>query len=117
VNPWGIEYNPTTAIETEYSNNLPSELSLSQNYPNPFNPSTKIEYTLPVTSNVTLTVYNVLGQEVKRLVNNLVQNSGKYTITWDANDTAGSEVLSSGIYIYQLRTDKQTISKKMVLLK
>jgi len=115
LNPWGIDYS-TTGIEENYKYSIPAEFSLSQNYPNPFNPSTMIEYTVPFTSNITLSVYNVLGQEVVRLIDNKLQATGQYTISWDTSN-GSSKSLSSGIYIYQLRTEGMTISKKMILLK
>ena len=90
---------------------LPREFTLSQNYPNPFNPSTKIQYALPVASNVTLKVFNILGQEVMTLVKNELRNSGLHKVTFDARS------LPSGIYIYRLQSDGFIDAKKMILLK
>jgi len=90
---------------------LPAAYSLTQNYPNPFNPSTKIEYSLPVEGNVTLKIFNILGQEVRTLINNELTNAGRYTITFDASN------LPSGIYIYRLQTGNFSSNKKMILLK
>jgi hypothetical protein len=84
--------------------------ALNQNYPNPFNPSTVISYQVPVTSLVSLKVYDVIGNEVADLVNK-VQPAGKYEITFNAAD------LPSGIYFYQLKTDGFNVVKKMTLLK
>jgi len=89
---------------------------LEQNYPNPFNPTTTLTYILPKTSNVTLTIYNSLGQEVAKLVNNQIQNAGKYTVTWNGKNFSG-QTLSSGIYFYQLKTDEITLTRKMTLIK
>jgi hypothetical protein len=83
---------------------------LNQNYPNPFNPSTTIRYTLPLAGNVTLKVYNALGQEIATLVNGH-QKAQNYEVTFDASN------LASGIYIYKLQTANFSQSKKMVLLK
>lgn len=84
--------------------------SLSQNYPNPFNPSTFISFTLPSKSKVKLIVFDVLGNEIKTLIDDeLVE--GKHTIKFDANE------LSSGIYFYKLITEKFTDVKKMILMK
>ncbi len=80
---------------------LPSGYTLSQNYPNPFNPSTVIQYTLGSRSNVTLTIYNVLGQKVATLVN-AVQNMGVQSVPWNATSGDGY-ALPSGVYFYQLR--------------
>ncbi|AFN75554.1 FG-GAP repeat protein [Melioribacter roseus P3M-2] len=95
---------------------IPTNIKLNQNYPNPFNPTTNITYELPKQSNVTITVYNSLGQEVIRLVNNEMQSAGTYKITWSGKDAYGNS-LASGIYYYQLNTDDVVLSKKMILLK
>ena len=90
---------------------LPKSFSLKQNYPNPFNPATAINYLLPISSNVELSIYNMLGQKVKTLVSKK-QTPGNYTINWDASG------LSSGVYIYLLKSDDKIIaSKKMILLR
>ncbi len=90
---------------------VPTQYSLSQNYPNPFNPTTKIDYTLKAASKVTLAVYDVLGREVATLVN-VYQPAGLHSVSFDASR------LSSGIYIYTLKTSNGiTITKKMVLMK
>ncbi len=70
-------------------NLIPDEYFVNQNYPNPFNPTTKISYTLPVRSDVKLTIFNVLGKEVRKLIND-VKEAGLYSIEFDANYTAKS---------------------------
>ena len=102
---------------------LPTEYVLEQNYPNPFNPSTTIRYTLPVEVGLTtdhsplttLKIFNMLGQEVRILVDE-IQEPGHYTVTWDGCDHGGSEV-ASGVYFYQLQSGDYTNSKRMVLMK
>jgi len=90
---------------------IPTTYSLEQNYPNPFNPSTKIEFSIPEdVNNVTLTIYNALGQRVAELVNSKME-AGKYSYVWNASEVA------TGLYIYELRTDKFVSVKKMMLLK
>ncbi len=90
---------------------IPDEYALEQNYPNPFNPSTKIEFSIPEdVNNVTLTIYNALGQRVAELVNSKME-AGKYSYLWNASSVA------TGMYIYELRTDKFVSVKKMMLLK
>ena len=90
---------------------IPTVYALEQNYPNPFNPSTKIEFSIPEdVNNVTLTIYNTLGQKVAELVNSKME-AGKYSYVWNASD------VSTGLYIYELRTDKFVSVKKMMLLK
>jgi len=89
---------------------VPAEFKLNQNYPNPFNPSTTISFALPQASNVTLKVYNVIGQTVKTLVNEQME-AGEHQVTFDASN------ISSGMYFYRLDTDSFSETKKMVLLK
>ncbi len=81
-----------------------------QNYPNPFNPQTKIQFTLPKAGNVSLIVYNVVGEEVAQLVNEF-KNSGNFEYTFDS---AG---LSSGVYFYTLKTADFVSTKKMIMMK
>ena len=96
-----------TAVENEQ---VPTRFDLAQNYPNPFNPSTKIVYAVPSKSNVTLKVYNLLGQEVATLVNT-VKNVGRYELNFNATN------LPSGVYFYSLTAGNFTSTKKMMLLK
>jgi len=94
---------------------IPKEFSLEQNYPNPFNASTTINYQLPAISDVTLSIYNVLGQKVySQTVNE--QEAGYYTYQWNGVDRSGHS-LSSGLYIYQIIADEFSDSKKMIMLK
>jgi hypothetical protein len=94
---------------------LPTEFALHQNYPNPFNPITAVRYDLPEASEVRLTIYNILGQKVVTLVDE-VQNAGYHSVTWTGLDAAGSPI-SSGIYMYRMETDGFTDVKKMMFLK
>jgi hypothetical protein len=105
----------TKGIAFEVTENVPATFNLSQNYPNPFNPVTTIEYSLPEQSQVTLEVFNVLGQRVKTLVN-VVQPAGRHKIVWDGKDAQGKDV-ASGIYFYRLEAGEFTQSKRMVILK
>jgi hypothetical protein len=89
---------------------LPTEYSLSQNYPNPFNPSTVIEFALPKDSHVTLELYNILGQKVMTLVDE-VQPAGYHSVKFDGTN------LASGMYLYRLSTGQQTFLKKLLLMK
>ena len=104
---------PRIQVETIYGEapTVPAYYNLSQNYPNPFNPSTTIEFSLPEdVGNVSLSIYNVLGQKVAELVNTALQ-AGNYSYQWNAGNFA------SGMYICELRTDKYVSVKKMLLLK
>jgi hypothetical protein len=99
-----------TGTEEAENEILPTEYTLYQNYPNPFNPATTIKYDLPNVSEVSLIIYDILGREVKDLVNTK-QPAGRYEIKFNASP------LASGIYIYQLIAEKFISSKKMILLK
>jgi len=92
-----------------------TDFQLYQNYPNPFNPSTTIEYDIPESVNVNLTIYNILGQKVRVLVNKR-QEAGGYKVVWDGTDEFGNKV-KSGIYFYYLKTEKYSQAKRMILLK
>ena len=89
---------------------LPSSFSLSQNYPNPFNPTTTINYLLAQNSNVTLKVFNILGQEIQTLVHK-TQVAGEYEISWNSRD------LPSGLYVYRLQAGQFVETRKMILLR
>jgi hypothetical protein len=94
---------------------LPREFKLSENYPNPFNPSTTVKYQLAKGTDVSIKIYNMLGKEVKTLVNTR-QTAGSYTLQWDATDDLGQAV-ASGIYFCKMVTPEYTRTQKMMLLK
>ncbi|MGD8781553.1 MAG: FG-GAP-like repeat-containing protein, partial [Ignavibacteria bacterium] len=96
--------------EVEVNLSAITEYSLEQNYPNPFNPTTTIKYQIPETGNVTLKIYDILGREVKTLVNE-TQASGVYSVEFNASQ------LASGVYIYRLRAEDYVSVKKLMLLK
>jgi hypothetical protein len=106
---FGIDTNPLVAIAAAPAP-LPVEYSLSQNYPNPFNPSTTIRYGLPQKSDVMLTVYNTVGQQVRVLVNG-TQDAGYHEAQFDASE------LASGLYFYRLQAGTFVQSKKLVLVR
>ena len=101
------------AIKDEPS--IPDEFILSQNYPNPFNPTTNITFGLPKESNVTIDVYNLMGQKVATLVNERI-NAGYHTVNWNGRDASGNRV-TSGVYIYKITAGDFAKSKKMLLVK
>jgi hypothetical protein len=88
---------------------LPTTYELSQNYPNPFNPLTTIEFALPTAGKWTLSIYNILGQEVATFGED--SDAGYYKIEWDAGRYA------SGVYLYRLTAGNYSATRKMVLLK
>lgn len=99
-----------TAVAIRENKAIPEVFSLSQNYPNPFNPETTIEYSIPVSSEVNLKIFDVLGREVSTIVNRFHQ-AGKYQITLNVS------TLPSGIYYYQLKAGSLIQTKKLVVLK
>jgi len=94
---------------------LPNTFALFQNYPNPFNPTTQISYSLSSDTEVILTIHNLLGQRVRTLISKR-QKAGDYFVSWNGKSDNGRTV-AGGIYIYQLRTQKLKISKKLLFLK
>jgi hypothetical protein len=102
--------NGTIPTSNENELESPNSFALDQNYPNPFNPSTNISFRLPSSVKVNLTVYNMLGQKVKTLIDGNL-NSGTHTIQFNAGN------LSSGVYLYQLRTPTTSLTQRMVLVK
>ncbi len=94
---------------------LPTAFELSQNYPNPFNPTTKIAYTLPQTSFVSIKIYDMLGREVKSLINNEML-AGNHNVDWNGENNSGFKV-SSGTYIYRITAGNFVAVKKMILIK
>ncbi|MCB0258280.1 MAG: T9SS type A sorting domain-containing protein, partial [Calditrichaeota bacterium] len=93
----------------------PGSYTLDQNYPNPFNPVTTIRYRLPQTATIMLTIYDILGQEIRTLLHGR-QPAGDYSVVWDGRDGAGRSV-SSGIYVYRMMADGHAQSRKMLLLR
>jgi Secretion system C-terminal sorting domain len=104
---WAL--SPVSAIEKQISN-VPGKYALRQNYPNPFNPSTTIEYTIQKTGDVEIMIYDVTGRQVARLVKG-VKSAGTHSVSFNAKD------LSSGLYVYTIKTKDFTSSKKMLLIK
>ncbi len=108
---WKIEaYGTSTAPLNKLDPSIPDKFEISQNYPNPFNPSTKIDFSVPQNSNVKITIYDILGNKIKELVNDF-KDTGNYTVVFNASN------LSSGIYFYRVQAGSFTETKKMILLK
>jgi hypothetical protein len=97
------------SVENEPSNVVKS-FSLDQNYPNPFNPSTTIKFSIPEQTNVKVTIYDAIGNQVE-VITNEVKASGTYTVNWNASNQ------SSGVYFYKVETDKFSQVRKMILMK
>jgi hypothetical protein len=106
----GFWYEAPLATGLEEQELLPQEFRLEQNYPNPFNPATVISYQLPVSGNITLKIYDILGNEVATLVNE-IKPAGSYKVEFNAKD------FSSGVYFYRIQAGPFNQIKKMILLK
>lgn len=104
------EFDPEVVSVEKITGDIPETITLEANYPNPFNPSTNISYAIPNGQHVTVTVYDALGREVARLVDEY-QSAGNYTVRFDA---AG---LSSGMYIYRLETSETRLTRQMMFIK
>jgi hypothetical protein len=109
---WGVVYL-YLPVEQVPELTLPEQFRLYQNYPNPFNPGTHIDYDLPQASNVTIGVYNLLGQRVAVLVNG-EKPAGSHSVEFNSSHTGE---LASGIYIYRIETDEFVDVKKLILMK
>jgi len=100
---------PPPGIKNRYQSSTKG-VTLDQNYPNPFNPTTTIEFDLQKTSEVSLKVFNILGEEVETLVSDRL-SAGSYSYDWDARN------LASGVYLYRLQASDYIETKKMVVMK
>lgn len=107
---WTVTFERGEVTSSGRETEIPNEVALDQNYPNPFNPSTTIQYELPNNTDVTLTVYDVLGQKVATLVDENVE-AGTHEVNFNASE------LSSGVYIYRLQAGDQTITRQMSFVK
>jgi hypothetical protein len=106
-NNGSFKFSPS--VEVNFNSQI-NNFTLDQNYPNPFNPSTTISYSIPSASNVKISVFNSLGQQVKN-VENGYKNAGSYKVTLNASD------LNSGIYFYKIEAGQYSSIKKMMLVK
>ncbi len=102
-------------LKLDGGTNYPQEFTLSHNYPNPFNPITTIRYDLPKQSHVSITVYDLLGRQVKSLVNQ-TQDAGSRSVIWDGTNYQGQQV-GAGVYFYQVNARGLVQTRKMILLK
>lgn len=106
-----LRLNVNNTVSNEEDPEIPRDIKLEQNFPNPFNPSTIINFELNRATNVSLEVYNVVGQKVATLLNDETRSAGRHTISFDGSS------LSSGIYIYRLVTPQESLTKRMTLIK
>ena len=110
-----VTFTPTAVAEPMKQDQTATTFALAQNYPNPFNPNTRIRYQLAQAGPVSLTVYNILGQQIRILVQQ-PQAAGFYQVLWDGKDATGHEV-ADGMYVYRLASSRGTLALRMVRLK
>jgi glycosidase len=108
-----LELPPLVGVTED--DNLPKTTALEQNYPNPFNPTTTIRFQVSNHADVSLQVFDILGRLVKTLVSEPL-SAGSYSMTWDGTNSSGQEV-GTGVYFYRLRTDEQSMVKRMLLVR
>jgi hypothetical protein len=111
---WNIFFDASSVLSI-VGGVTPDRFALYQNYPNPFNPTTQIRYDLPQSEFVSISIYDVIGRNIKSLINT-VQEAGYRSITWNATNDLGQPV-SAGIYIYTIQAGEFRQTRKMVLLK
>ena len=104
-----------TSVDMDEHMLIPNQIILHQNYPNPFNPVTKLRYTIPKNSLVSINIYDMLGRQVKTLINQ-TQDAGYRSVIWDATNDYGKPV-SAGIYLYQIQAGEYMQTQQMVYLK
>jgi DNA-binding beta-propeller fold protein YncE len=104
-----------TSVDKDPKSIIPNNYVLKQNYPNPFNPDTKIEFSIPATEEVSITVYSLEGRLVKTLINQELR-SGQHAVQWDGTNDVGTKV-ATGMYIYQLKTNSLVLNRKMSFVK
>jgi hypothetical protein len=107
-------FNPTIVLGVR-EDELPTAFALMQNYPNPFNPLTTIQYQLPITSRVTISLYNILGQHVRTLVD-WIEDAGFKSVQWNGINEMGVTV-ASGVYFYRIQAENFVATRKLVLLR
>ena len=115
---WGVYRRALSGTSTavgEATDTIPRSITLAQNYPNPFNAGTAIQFTTPVTGQIDLSIYNLLGQKVRTLAAGPIE-AGIHTVHWDGRDGQGGEV-ASGVYVSRLRADSGVRVRKLLVLR
>jgi len=110
-----VEYHSLQLMGLSISSTLPEQYVLYQNHPNPFNPVTKIRYDLPDDAYVTLTIHDMMGRRVRRLVDG-PQTAGNRSIQWNGTDEQG-RAISAGLYLFSISAGQFNETRKMILLK
>lgn len=116
----GVLYGDTTHIivglNEENQQYLPEKFELYQNYPNPFNPHTTIKFDLHKPENISLVIYNTLGKEVIKLINDSFYKAGTYEKSWSGTDSGGNK-MTSGVYFYSIKFNNKLYTRSMILIK
>ena len=112
---WPYDWISFCNLKTEENTHLPKNFRVYQNHPNPFNPTTRIQYDLPKDHMVTIAIYDVMGRNIRTLMN-VNQTAGYHSVRWDAKNDIG-EGVAAGMYIYTIQAGEFRATKKMVLLK
>jgi len=111
-----LEWTGSTFVPIDIQTVTPDDYVLDANYPNPFNPSTNIRFSLPTDNKISLVVYDMLGREVKTLINGQHMEKGSFVQSWDGTNNAGLQV-ASGSYVYTLKFGNFNKSQKMMLVR
>ena len=112
---WDIQLSESATAVEGSGEALPEIASMDQNYPNPFNASTVIRFSIPVTGKVSVTIYNLLGQGIRKLGDERLE-AGVRSLRWDGRNDVGQHV-SSGVYLCRLQSAKEPMARKLLLLK
>ena len=113
--PNDLEETILGVLKINKSSILPNDFTVYQNFPNPFNPETTLIYDLPNDEYITLTIYDILGNEIKSLINRY-ESAGQKRVNWDATNNSGS-LVSSGVYFYTIKAGSFSQTKRMIYLK
>ena len=116
INQYHEIKEPDVTKVTQQNETMPTAFRLQQNYPNPFNPTTMISYSLAKASPVSLTIYNMAGEEIVTLVDNEFLQAGIHSVVWNSQDFSG-RIVSSGIYVYRLQAGTSILVRKMALMR
>ncbi len=112
---WVARYDGPELVVSEDNDMIPQNYQLHEAYPNPFNPVTTLRYDLPERDDVTLTIYDILGRQVRTLVQG-IEEPGYKMVIWDGTNDLGEQV-SAGVYLYRIKAGDFTQTRKMVLLR
>jgi len=114
--PYNVVVTKVGITSARDGDEIPKEFVINQNYPNPFNPTTTVRFGVPKAANVTLEVYNLLGEKVRTLINGENYEPGYWNVVWDGRDNSGMTVPTS-VYFYRINAGDFVKTMKMMLMK